>query len=710
MKILWIHMENFKCYSNERIPETGVLPKGLILVEGDNSVGKTSLFDAIYYALFYEPTKDKAILGTKDMLVKRGEKETIVEVAFEIMNKYFVVQKQHGISTPLKVFLLQIDGEKAEKGEFVNPRKIAEGLEDVNRKLFELLNITSESVLSTLIVNQGEVQKLAEAKGAELRDIIYKLFHLDDIKDKLKLVINKKMELLDEEWEKYKIERTTENILDEIKEIEKEKIKKEEELEKAKKESSELEKKIAKYPIVSEIQSISNILTQIQQIRENIKNQEKIVKQKIESLEIKELTQEEIKNKIIEKEKIIQETNNSIEELRKKRDKIQKKLYILQKDLKEIIEKIRKLESYEVGHEEEFTCELCEQTMPYSKYKELVESKKQSISNVQKGIKRREEEKKDIEKQIEKESKTIIQLKDFISSLKNMNERLEILEINKNELETKENKLKSQLIKFNVQSVDDLSKKYDVEKFEEFFSIINELNSNKASLEASVKHLNKVIENLIKRKGQLEKEIEKNREKEEKQESILQEKAALKDVEGVVSSFIAEELISNRLLAGIQQTTNPNINLFTRGKYSEIYLEATTKKTLRLSILDQEEEFVKNQEFLSGGDKAAIGLGLRLGISELLKQIRPFKDSPHNPPRMDIMILDEPLGSLDSERRKKVLEGLLIQKKFNQIFLITHTNIREELRAPSIRVSRTEKGSSTTYFPAPSEIEIESEE
>ncbi|MHA1204492.1 MAG: AAA family ATPase [Candidatus Heimdallarchaeum aukensis] len=710
MKILWIHMENFKCYRNERIPETGILPKGLIFVEGENSVGKTSLFDAIYYALFYEPTKDKAILGTKDMLVKRGEKETIVEVAFEIMNKYFVVQKQHGISTPLKVVLLQIDREMAEKGELKNPIKIAEGLEDVNKKLFELLNITSESVLSTLIVNQGEVQKLAEAKGAELRDIIYKLFHLDDIREKLKRVINRKMEILDEEWEKYKIERTTENILEEIKEIEIEKETKEKELVKAKNELEKIEEKISQYPKHEDIQSISNILTQIQQTKETISKQERIIKQKSETLEIKELTQEEIKDKILEIEKIIQKTNNNIENLRNKRDKVQKKLHSLQRDLAEIKEKIKKLESHEVGHEEDFTCELCEQTMPYSKFKELVESKKQSITNIELGIKKRTAEKREVEKQIEKESNYINKLKEQIFSLNNVKDRLDNLENNKKELDKKQNNLITQLKKFKVQTVDQLSKKYNVENFEEFFSIISQLKSDKASLNASISHLNKTIEKLKQRKNQLEKEIDKNKEKEEKQESILQEQAALKDVEGVVSSFIAEELISNRLLAGIQQTTNPNINLFTRGKYSEIYLEATTKKTLRLSVLDKEEEFVKNQEFLSGGDKAAIGLGLRLGISELLKQIRPFKDSPHNPPRMDIMILDEPLGSLDSERRKKVLEGLLIQKKFSQIFLITHTNVREELRAPSIRVSRTEKGSSTAYYPAPSKIELESEE
>ena len=163
------------------------------------------------------------------------------------------------------------------------------------------------------------------------------------------------------------------------------------------------------------------------------------------------------------------------------------------------------------------------------------------------------------------------------------------------------------------------------------------------------------------------------------------------------------------MLANIQQSTRGYIYLFTRGRYSELYLEPTRTKTLNMSIKDEELGFVKSQTLLSGGDKAAIGLGLRIGVSGLLKRIRPMKSSPYEPPKMDILVLDEPLGSLDEARRSKVIEGLVAEKKFSQIFLITHTNIRRRFRAPLISITSSSSGSRASYYPPASEIEEEAE-
>ena len=94
MRILWIRADNFKCYSNIRVPTQGILPEGLIFVEGENSTGKSSLFDALFYAFFYDPTTTKE-LGTKDDLIRRGYSETDVEVAFELDDKCYIIRRRH---------------------------------------------------------------------------------------------------------------------------------------------------------------------------------------------------------------------------------------------------------------------------------------------------------------------------------------------------------------------------------------------------------------------------------------------------------------------------------------------------------------------------------------------------------------------------------------------------------------------------------------
>ena len=170
MRILWLHLENFKCYSRAHIPEDGILPEGLIRIDGLNSSGKSTLFDAIYYVLFYDP--GKKYIGKKDDLIRHGAGETLVELAFEVDGHCYVVQRKHGKKLSVQAQLVELDREFAMRGESKPVKIICSGLVEVNNKISELLNITSEKAVKTLIVRQGEIEQLAEARGAELRDLI----------------------------------------------------------------------------------------------------------------------------------------------------------------------------------------------------------------------------------------------------------------------------------------------------------------------------------------------------------------------------------------------------------------------------------------------------------------------------------------------------------------------------------------------------------
>ena len=269
--------------------------------------------------------------------------------------------------------------------------------------------------------------------------------------------------------------------------------------------------------------------------------------------------------------------------------------------------------------------------------------------------------------------------------------------------------IQNSLQNFKVKNLDELSKNFGLKDFNELFDHVQSLNDEVERNEQKKKHILDYIKEKYGNIERLEKQIEANKQKEEESSKLDLEIALLNEVQTYVEKFIAEDLISNRMLANIQQSTRGYIYLFTRGRYSELYLEPTRTKTLNMSIKDEELGFVKSQTLLSGGDKAAIGLGLRIGVSELLKRIRPMKSSPYEPPKMDILVLDEPLGSLDEARRSKVIEGLVAEKKFSQIFLITHTNIRKRFRAPLISITSSSSGSRAAFYPSATEIEEEAE-
>jgi ABC-type transport system involved in cytochrome bd biosynthesis fused ATPase/permease subunit len=72
-----------------------------------------------------------------------------------------------------------------------------------------------------------------------------------------------------------------------------------------------------------------------------------------------------------------------------------------------------------------------------------------------------------------------------------------------------------------------------------------------------------------------------------------------------------------------------------------------------------------------------------------MSSIRPLKDSPVVTPRVRSVLLDEPLGGLDKSRREAVVRTLVNDQSFEQILLITHTDIQGWEGIPVIDVSKT---------------------
>jgi len=168
-----------------------------------------------------------------------------------------------------------------------------------------------------------------------------------------------------------------------------------------------------------------------------------------------------------------------------------------------------------------------------------------------------------------------------------------------------------------------------------------------------------------------------------------------------VRRFVSEYMVVKRLVKNIAFTTNKYIKHFTSGQYSDLILDLSgTRKTgLSLKIKDNFNGVHESIEVLSGGDKTALGMALRLSISELMSKIRPTKESPKKNPKIDFLLLDEPLAALDETRRERVLNYLVKSKTFSQIFLITHTAIPSDIQVHKILVEKNHStGNSQAKF------------
>ena len=131
----------------------------------------------------------------------------------------------------------------------------------------------------------------------------------------------------------------------------------------------------------------------------------------------------------------------------------------------------------------------------------------------------------------------------------------------------------------------------------------------------------------------------------------------------------------------LKKVTNFYLVPFTDSRYTIDKIYSITKRVkdreshgLEISLFDARDNHIKSREQLSGGDETALGLALRIAISKLMGRIRPFRDSERQLPLLNLIIMDEPMASLDASRRSAIVNKLRQDKSFRQIFLISHTD------------------------------------
>ena len=188
MKILKVNLENFKPYTKIIIPEIGNMPDGLFLINGNNSVGKTSLIEGILWGLLGD---SPLINNEQKELVKQGQSSCTADIIFEIEEiTYRVIRKIIVKNSRSKGLAYKSSAtlSRKEKDKFVN---IITGSKAVSKEIENLLGLNAELIEKTLCIKQKEVDKLAVAEPIQLRELISSLFGLEEF-DRIKANLESK--------------------------------------------------------------------------------------------------------------------------------------------------------------------------------------------------------------------------------------------------------------------------------------------------------------------------------------------------------------------------------------------------------------------------------------------------------------------------------------------------------------------------------------
>ena len=175
MKPIRLELKEFGPYKNEIIEWDRIINEPIFLITGKTGSGKSTLFDAITYALYNKTTggKDIASLRTKTALDKD---KTQVNFDFELSGKKYRIERTLAYLkagnknlTSGKVALMQYNNEKLEV--------IATKEQEVKEKIEELIGLDDKQFCQIIILPQGKFKEFLLSKSSEKKETLRSLFN-----------------------------------------------------------------------------------------------------------------------------------------------------------------------------------------------------------------------------------------------------------------------------------------------------------------------------------------------------------------------------------------------------------------------------------------------------------------------------------------------------------------------------------------------------
>lgn len=184
MKPIQLVLSAFGPYVKRTVIDFSALgEEGLFLIAGDTGAGKTTIFDAISFALYGEASGGKEKRKSKSFHSDyvSDQTETYVELTFRHRGETWWIRRNLEYQRPAK---------KKKDGMETTTRQAADAqmrnedtgeeilrMDDVNRRVRELLGLTQDQFTQTVMIAQGDFLKILTASSDERKKLFRDLFH-----------------------------------------------------------------------------------------------------------------------------------------------------------------------------------------------------------------------------------------------------------------------------------------------------------------------------------------------------------------------------------------------------------------------------------------------------------------------------------------------------------------------------------------------------
>ena len=169
----------FGPYAGEtEIPLSELGTSGLYLISGDTGAGKTTIFDAITYALYGEPSGDNRSAKMLRSEYASPDTPTFVEMTFTYGGREYTIRRSPEYVRPKK------RGEgfttSPESAELYMPDEtVVSGMKNVGEEIINIMGVTRRQFTQIAMIAQGDFLKLLLASTDERKKIFQKLFRTE---------------------------------------------------------------------------------------------------------------------------------------------------------------------------------------------------------------------------------------------------------------------------------------------------------------------------------------------------------------------------------------------------------------------------------------------------------------------------------------------------------------------------------------------------
>jgi exonuclease SbcC len=680
MKLDKIHLVNFLSYTDEKIDLTSV---NIAAIVGENGSGKSSLIEAITYALFGKTRakSDDELSKGYDNLNKAWKVDKFsVELEFIINNTGYLIRRAKT--------------ESGTKLSFQHAYKIPEDegkqdlsgvtLKETEAVIKDVIGMDYESFISSVILKQNEYDALLEMSPAECKKILMRVIGIEEFEKKSDSVKKLANEI---EIEYSTIISKVQDIKEELVKIENvdEQVKKNEDMQKeyqskileAETTLDGLNKKYLdvkkKYDSQSEnllrlrqIEKESNKLSsQITEVENDLEGELSDAKKDLEAvLESKDKFPgwvDKNKQSLIEQQEKEKEALVTLTKTREQIKQIDNRITELQAN-KQVC-----LMSKEECNKEWKTKVGCEVT-----------DKRKQIDDLKKKLEDCLTDKEVVRAEIEKLNEKAVRLQSATFALKHY-EHLKTLKDSEKKIAAEKTKLEDVEIGSLLTDDDVTSLEIQIRKKKDF----------KKSLDVELQECQKYAGELkanINRKNALEERLEGLRDR----KNLLKTKKEVYEV--LVKAFgkdgIPAIMISN-IVPILEKNCNEILSKLSEGKISvEFRLEKKLKGggfSDSFEIFVTDEEGTRSVRMFSGGERFRIVFAIHSSFSRYLTR--------RSKTEVRLLVIDEPSG-LDGDGLERLIEVLgVLRKDYEQIFIISHLKELTDSFENVLYVSKDGKGS-----------------